>query len=74
MHILRRLRRTQIAKCLPELRWRFYAAPDPPGDRMAAWLVGRQTSAVNETCSLSYSLDDIAKHSAQIRDIPPEKR
>jgi len=23
---------------------------------------------------LSYSLDDIAKHSARIRDIPPEKR
>jgi hypothetical protein len=41
---------------------------------MAARAVGCQAPTIDETHSFSYGLDDIAKYSAHIKDIPPEKR
>src|SRR6516164_10760305 len=48
MHLLRRLRRDQACQCLPELRRRLRAAPDPPCARMAGWRMRRQASAVGQ--------------------------
>jgi hypothetical protein len=74
MHVLRRLRRQRAVQRLPELRRRFRAAADPPGDRMAAGLSVAKRPPSTKRVSLSYSRDGIAAHSQRIRDIPPARR
>jgi hypothetical protein len=49
MHVLCGLRREQALQCLPELRRRFCAAPDPAGDPTAARRFGATTSAIGQT-------------------------
>src|SRR5467141_357367 len=48
MHVLRGLRREQTAQCVPELRRRFCRAADPPGEGMAAGIVGREAPAIGQ--------------------------
>ena len=53
----------------------FTAETDPPGDRVAAWPLGRQAPAIVPSVSdLSYEPEEIATFSARLRDIPPERR
>jgi len=59
---------------MPELRRRFCRAADPACKGMAPRVVGREASTVGQARALSYSLDDLAAHSARIRNIPPEER
>src|ERR1700761_3962082 len=48
MHLLRGLRRVKTAECLPELRRRLCAAPDPAGKGMAGRRVRDQARAVGQ--------------------------
>jgi uncharacterized protein len=72
MHLLRRLRREEAAQRLPEL-WRGFAPrPIRPATEWRPGLSVAKRPASTKRVHLSFSLDDIATHSARIRDIAPE--
>jgi hypothetical protein len=74
MHVLCGLRREQTAQCVPELRRRVHSPPDPARDRTAARGVRAKHPPSDKRVHLKYSLEDIAAHSARLRDIRPEDR
>jgi hypothetical protein len=52
----------------------FVPRPIRPATEWRPGLSVAKRPPMTKRVYLSYSLDDIAKHSARIRDIPPEKR
>jgi hypothetical protein len=76
MHILRGLRREQAAQRMPELRCGggFVARPIRPAKEWRPGLSVEKRPPSDKRVHLSYSLDDLAAHSARIRNIPPEER
>ena len=74
VHVLRRLRRERARRRLPQLRRRLRGTADPAGDGVASWPLARKRPASAKRVHLSYSREDVAAHSARIRDIPPAER
>jgi hypothetical protein len=74
MHVLRGLRREQAPQCLPELRWRFCRAADQAAKEWRPGVSVEKHPPSAKRVHLSFGLDDIAAHSARIRNIRPEDR
>jgi hypothetical protein len=65
---------TKLHNVCPNCGGGFVARPIRPAKEWRPGLSVEKRSPSNERVHLSYSLDDIAEHSAKLRDIPPEER
>ena len=66
---------TKLHNVCPNCGGGFVPRPIRPAERMAAGRVRRPKQPPSDKrVHLKYSLDDVAAHSARLRDIPPEKR
>jgi hypothetical protein len=74
MHVLCGLRGDQARQCLSELRRRLVPRPIRPATERRPGVSVQKHPPSDKRMHLKYSLDDIAAHSARLRDIPPEER
>jgi hypothetical protein len=65
---------TKLDNVCPNCGGGFVLRPIRPVKEWRPGLSLAKRPASTKRRQLSYSLDDIARHSARIRDIPPEKR
>jgi uncharacterized protein len=65
---------TKLANVCPNCGGGFAPRPIRPATEWRPGLSLAKRPASTKRVRLSYSMEDIASHSAKIRDIPPEKR